>query len=58
MRSYAEEQRQRHERDRMADQNPTGLFPGQHRSVLRLTEPAGPEPPPGPSGQQPDKPLP
>ncbi|SCK44639.1 hypothetical protein YUWDRAFT_03809 [Streptomyces sp. AmelKG-D3] len=42
----------------MAGQNPTGLSPGQHRSVLRLTEPAGHEPPPGPSGQQPDKPLP
>ncbi|MFJ9685003.1 hypothetical protein ACIRRX_04860 [Streptomyces bacillaris] len=57
LRSYAQEQRQRHEHDRMAGQNPTGLSPAQHRSVLRLTELADDERPPGPSGQQPDKPL-
>ncbi|MFJ1589904.1 hypothetical protein ACIOD0_06570 [Kitasatospora albolonga] len=56
LRSYAEEQRQRHEHDRMAGQNPTGLSPEQHRSVLALTELADHERPPGPSGQQRDEP--
>lgn len=60
LRSYAEEQRQRHEGDRMAGQNPTGLSPEQYRSVLELAELDDDEPTlsPSPSGKQPDEPLP
>lgn len=57
LRSYAEEQRQRHEDDRMAGQNPTGLSPEQYRSVLGLAELAAHERTSSPSGQQPDEPL-
>ncbi|MFF7254905.1 hypothetical protein [Streptomyces microflavus] len=57
LRSYAEEQRQRHEDDRMAGQNPTGFSPEQCRSVLGLTELADHERTPQPSGK-PHEPLP
>ncbi|MDX3375069.1 hypothetical protein PV390_11690 [Streptomyces sp. ME02-6991-2A] len=57
LRSYAGEQRQRHEDDRMAGQNPTGLSPEQYRSVLGLAELADHERTSLPSGQQPDEPL-
>ncbi|MFJ8844253.1 hypothetical protein ACIRFF_15270 [Streptomyces cyaneofuscatus] len=63
LRSYAEDQRQRYEDDRMAGRNPTGLSPEQYRSVLGLAEPGdhestlSPPPPPSPSGKQPDEPL-
>ncbi|MFF2697824.1 hypothetical protein ACFVUQ_05605 [Streptomyces cyaneofuscatus] len=57
LRSYADEQRQRYEDDRMAGQNPTGLSPEQYRSVLGLAELADHERTSSPSGQQPDEPL-
>ncbi|MFE2294857.1 hypothetical protein [Streptomyces sp. NPDC059452] len=56
LRSYAEEQRQRYEDDRMAGQNPTGFSPEQHRSALALAELADDVRTSRPSGQQPDEP--
>ncbi|MFJ3297087.1 hypothetical protein [Streptomyces bacillaris] len=47
LRSYAEEQRQRHEHDLRAGQNPTGLSPGQYRSALALADLADHERTPG-----------
>ncbi|WP_112491418.1 hypothetical protein [Streptomyces bacillaris] len=47
LRSYAEEQRQRHEDDLRAGQNPTGLSPGQDRSALALVDLADHERTPG-----------
>lgn len=38
LRAYAEEQRQRHEDDLRAGQNPTGLSPRQYRAALALVD--------------------